>query len=216
MSAKSVTKTRVDVRGDVTTTRKSFAAPDLVSKPAPSPPPPKKKQAPAPAQLIVEDDTGVPSWAVNQQKLLLRKENARSSIRDVDVKELQGSVLSEGARDGSEVQRERVQMHGNVKAALAMWGRTADDDAKLLAERRAEEQRKAAEAERLRKIAEEERKLREVKDAVSKFASLTLKEMPEIEPESDVELVAYLERKIVLIEREIKLAEEELDELEAN
>lgn len=161
----------------------------------------------------MEDGDGIPSWAKNQQKLFLRKENARSSVRDVDVKDLQGSVLENGARDGSEVERPKLELQGTVKARLAMWGKTVDEDALRLARRQEEEERKA-EAERkaqLEREAAEKRKL--IDAAIEKFANMTLSDVTK-EPVKEIELVVYLERKIVLVNNEISRLETQLGDLQ--
>ena len=219
IDGKQVEKTKVDVRGDVNNARKSFTAkdvPTLVTAAA-AKGEVKKKVDGGPAEIEVEDGSEVPSWAKNQRKMVIRKENARSSIRDVDVKELQGTVLEQGSRDGSEAERTKVEVTGggNVKAALAMWGKTADEDAQLLAKRKEEEEkRKVAEA-RARKEREEERKKRALEAAVAKLSTLSLSDMRE-EPTDEIELIAFLERKIALIEKEIGSAEDELAKLEAS
>lgn len=218
ISSAQVTKTRVDVRGDVRGTQKNFNASDVPKATSNQPTKTKKSNVdPGPAELLVEDeDAGLPSWAINQCKKVIRKENARSSIRDVDVKEIQGSVLTNAARDGSEAQGESVEAKGNVKAALAMWGKTAEEDTLLLKKKMEEEERrKAAEAIKHKEKKKEERE-RAAKAAIERFASLTLSSLPAQEPTKEVELVAYLERKIVLVEKEIKITEEELSKLEDN
>lgn len=218
ISGAEVRKTRVDVRGDVRGTQKNFKAADLPKFTTATPAPPKKpKKDSGPAELLVEDEeAGLPSWAVNQSKKVIRKENARSSVRDVDVKELQGSVLTNAARDGSEAKSEAVETRGNVKAALAMWGKTADEDNLLLKKKKEDEERRKASETLKRKEREKEEQERAAKAAIESFANMTLASLPSQEPTKEVELVAYLERKIALVEKEIEAAEEELSKLEEN
>lgn len=205
-----IERSRINVRGDVTTGRKNFSKVDLLSKSSRS----SELMEPQPAELLVEDDSDVPSWAKNQRKLVIRKENARSSIRDIDVRELQGTVLEQANRPLSDSQDQTVIPAGNVKAALAMWGKTADQDAKILAEKKKEEELKEAERLRLQKQREEEERLAAIRNAVEKFAKLSLADLKD-EPKNDVELTAFLERKIVLVEKEISDTEEELDSVES-
>lgn len=217
-----VEKTPVDVRGDVRSARKSFGAADApkvgdfgrgVGREGGK----KKKTIEdyGPAELEVEDeDVGLPSWAVNQKKKTIKKENARNSVRDVDVKDLQGSVLEQGAKDGSDSAGEKVQVGGNVKAALAMWGKTAEEDTMLLQRRKEEEERQKALELKLKKEREEKEKKRKMEEAVRKFARMELNELPREEPKDETELAAYLERRIALVEKDIKVAEKELAEWE--
>lgn len=217
IDGKEVQKTRVDVRGDVRGTQKNFNARDVPSMSAFDTARKKKAESaePGPAELIVEDvDSGLPSWAVNQKKKVIRKENARSSVRDVDVREIQGSVLEHGARDGSEAKGEEVGAKGNVKAALAMWGKTAEEDTLLLKKKKEEEVKRKAEQERLRKEKQLEERANAEKAAIDKFAKMQLSDLPITEPNDEIELIAYLERKIVLVERDIEDAEAELATME--
>lgn len=207
-----IERSRIDVRGNVVGAKKNFSNSDVPSKSSISSRP--KSTEPQPAELLVEDDSGVPSWAKNQRKLVIRKENARSSIRDVDVRELQGSVLEQSSRPLTETKGETVITGGNVKAALAMWGKTAEEDARVLAEKKKEEERQEAERVRLQKQREEEEKRAAIRKAVEKFAKLTLADL-KVEPQGDVELTAFLERKIVLVEKEISDTEEELDKFDS-
>lgn len=217
ISGKEVQKTRVDVRGDVRGTQQNFKARDVPNVSTVDAPKAKTPIDPGPAELIVEDeDAGLPSWAVNQKKKVIKKENARSSVRDVDVRELQGSVLESGARDGSEIRGEAVQAKGNVKAALAMWGKTAEEDALLLKKKKEEEEGRRAEEERLRKEKVAEEHNRAIKAAAVKFAKMQLADMPREEPQEEIELIAYLERKITLVEKDIAAAEAELSYLESS
>lgn len=213
---KEVQKIRVDVHGDVRGAQKNFNATDVPKASAAAAAPAKKSPVdPGPAELLVEDDdAGLPSWAVNQAKKVIRKENARSSVRDVDVRELQGTVLSSGARDGSEATGEAVEAKGNVKAALAMWGKTAEEDTLLLKKKREEEERRKLQEEKLKKERAREEHERAVKAAAKKFSNMSLTTLPAEEPEDEIELIAYLERKIVLVEKDIEAAEEELSKLE--
>lgn len=205
-----IERSRISVRGDVTGAKKTFSNKDMLGKSKSSH---SKSNEPQPAELLVEDDSGVPSWAKNQRKLVIRKENARSSIRDVDVRELQGSVLEQASRPLAEGKGETVIPGGNVKAALAMWGKTAEEDAKVLAEKKKEEDRKEAERLRLQKQREEEERRTAIRKAVEKFSKMGLADLKE-EPQNDVELTAFLERKIELVDKEISDTEDELDKLE--
>lgn len=216
IGGKEVEKTRVDVRGDVRGAQKNFNATDVPKASTTADARAKKGSVdPGPAELLVEDDdAGLPSWAVNQEKKVIRKENARSSVRDVDVRELQGNVLSSAARDGSEAKGEAVEAKGNVKAALAMWGKTAEEDTLLLKKQREEEERRKVQEEKLMKERAREEQERAVKAAAEKFANMTLTTLPAVEPEEEIELIAYLERKIALVEKDIEAAEEELSKLE--
>lgn len=220
IQAKEVHKTAVQVRGDVKGARKSFGAGDAPKLTAAGrvgrdDPTRNRFEKYGPAELEVEDeDAGLPSWAVNQKKKTIRKENARNSVHNVDVRDLQGSVLEQASRDGSEASVARVQVGGNVKAALAMWGKTADEDALLLKKKQEEEERRKALEIKLKKEKEEEEKKRKMEGAVRKFARMALGDLPSEEPQDDIELVAYLERKIALVEKDIKAAEEELAEWE--
>lgn len=206
---KKINRSNISVRGDVSLTKKSFSKADSTRSDGAS----KRVFEPQPAELLVEDDDGLPSWAKNQQKRMIRKENARSSIRDVDVRELQGSVLEKASRDGSEDKEETVVPRGNVKAALAMWGKTADEDARLLAMKKEEEERKAAEQARLKKQREEEERRTAIRKAIEKFAQMSLADLTD-EPENEIELRAFLERKIDLVEKEIRFTEEQLEKVE--
>lgn len=212
-----VEKTVVNVRGDVRGARKSFGADDAsrvgdfgktVGK--------KKIEDYGPAELEIEDeDAGVPSWAVNQKRKTIKKENARNSVRNVDVRDLQGSVLEQGAKDGSEIRGEKVEIGGNVKAALAMWGKTAEDDAVVLKRKKEEEERQKALELKLRQEREEKEKKRKMEEAMRTFARMELSNLPREEPKDEIELAAYLERRIALVEKEIKAAEKELAEWES-
>ncbi|PXF42356.1 hypothetical protein BWQ96_07876 [Gracilariopsis chorda] len=211
---RKVEKTRVSVRGNVSGAKKNFVHNDahVVGKSV------AKLVADVdrgPAEIEVEDDSHIPSWAKNQQKLVIKKENARSSVR-VDVKELQGSVLMNAARDGSEAERtNKVEHVGNVKAALAMWGKTADEDAKVLAKKKEEEERQRRLDEKLRKEREAEERARVIKAAVEKFAQMQLSDMTD-EPSQELEIIPFLERKITLVEKEIKKVEDEIAQVEAS
>lgn len=209
IDGKKINRSNVSVRGDVNTAKKTFLKVDSTRSDGGS----KRVLEPQPAELLVEDDDGLPSWAKNQQKRMIRKENARSSIRDVDVRELQGTVLEKGSRDGSEDKEDTVVPRGNVKAALAMWGKTADEDARLLAMKKEEEERKAAEQARLKKQREEEERRTAIRKAIEKFAQMSLADLTD-EPENEIELRAFLERKIDLVEKEIRLTEEQLEKVE--
>lgn len=211
---KKVERSRVSVRGDVTSAKKTFLKTDTSHFGSKSETASKRSSEPQPAELFVEDDDGLPSWAKNQQKRMIRKENARSSIRDVDVRELQGSVLESASHDGSGSKEEtNVVPRGNVKAALAMWGKTADEDARLIAMKKEEEERKAAEQARLKKQREEEERRTAIRKAVEKFSKMSLSDLKQ-EPENEIELSAFLERKIVLVDKEIRQTEEELEKIE--
>lgn len=219
IDGKKITRSSVTERGDVTTAKKNFSnldVPKAVASPTANStaPPKKKREENQPAELLVEDDDGLPSWAKNQRKLVIRKENARSSIRDVDVRELQGSVLEQASRDGSEVKGEKLEAKGNVKAALAMWGKTAEDDAKLIAQKKEEEEKKKLENARLQQEREEQQRKQAIQLAVEKFANMSLTQLGK-EPDSDVELTAFLERKIHLVEKEIHKVEIEIESLQS-
>ncbi|KAI0567278.1 hypothetical protein FGB62_3g08 [Gracilaria domingensis] len=210
---RKVQKTTVSVRGDVSAAKKNFAHSDVPSIASAAARRPSSVDH-GPAEFEVEDGSDIPSWAKNQRKLVIKKENARSSVH-VDVREIRGSVLMNAARDGSEAERtNKVEHVGNVKAALAMWGKTADEDAKLLAKKKEEEERERALQEKLRKEREAEELANAYKHAVEAFATMTLADMND-EPSKEVQLIAFLERKIVLVEQEIKKLEDELAELEA-
>ena len=216
MEGKKVEKTAVDVKADIDGAKKNFAAkdaPKLASKSSSSAS--KKPEQNQPDQFLVEDGSEVPSWARNQQKLVIKKENARSSVRDVDVRDIQGSVLESAARDGTETERTKVNVGGNVKAALAMWGKTADEDAKELARKKEEEKKRAEAAEMAKKEQEAEKQKRAVRAASAKFDKLQLSDLTS-EPEDELELIAFLERKIALVEKDIKAAEDELHKLESS
>lgn len=218
MEGKKIEKTRIHVRGDVSGAKKNFGKMDSLRSFGSADGTGKKSKRPedyGPAELEVEDeDAGVPSWAVNQKRKTIKKENARSSVRDVDVKDLQGSVLEQAARDGSEASGERVKVGGNVKAALAMWGKTADEDTLLLKKKKEEEEKRKALEAKLRKEKEEEERKKKLEDAIARFSKLSLKDLGD-EPEDELELIVYLERKIELIEEDITKAENELDALES-
>eukprot|EP00177_Eucheuma_denticulatum_P001899 GFKZ01003390.1.p2 GENE.GFKZ01003390.1~~GFKZ01003390.1.p2 ORF type:complete len:325 (+),score=114.82 GFKZ01003390.1:47-976(+) len=219
MEGKEVEKTRVDVRGDVRGVKQQFGKADVPKLGAAA-----RSRASigsgardfGPAELEIVDDDGLPSWAVNQKKKVIRKENARSSVRDVDLGELKGSVLEMGKRDGSEASGEKVEgvAGGNVMRALAMWGKNAEEEGKEMKRKEEEEKERKEKEEKERKQREEEELRRKMDQAVEKFASLGLDDMGD-EPEDEVELVAYLERKIKLVEDEVERMEKELDEVEA-
>lgn len=220
MEGKEVEKTTVDVRGDVRGVKQQFGKGDVpklqgAAKGRASFGP--ASQDVGPAQLEVVDDDGLPSWAVNQQKKVIRKENARSSVRDVDVGELKGSVLEMGKRDGSEAQGEKVEgvAGGNVMRALAMWGKNAEEEGKEMKRKEEQERERKEKEEKERKQREEEELRRKMEQAVEKFGKLGLSDLGD-EPDDDVELVAYLERKIKLIEVEVEKMERELEEVEAS
>lgn len=221
MDGKKVERSNVEVRGDVSSARKTFAAADVPRvNPSSGTSDDTKTDSststkPQPAQLLVEDDDGLPSWAKNQRKLVIRKENARSSIRDVDVRELQGSVMTAPDRNEENVKSEKIEARGNVKAALAMWGKTADEDAKLLVKKKEEEERQRTMRAKMRKDREEEERKHALRKAMEKFADMRLVDMKD-EPENDVDLMAFLERKIALIDEEISSVEDELEKLEAS
>ncbi|CAN8062833.1 unnamed protein product [Agarophyton chilense] len=211
---RKVEKTKVHVRGDITAAKKNFAYSDAPSATKAGARASSGAADSGPSEIVVEDGSDIPSWAKNQRKLVIKKENARSSVR-VDVKELQGSVLMNAARDGSEAERTtKVEHAGNVKAALAMWGKTAEEDAKILAKKKQEEERERVLQEKLRKEREAEELARAYNAAVQEFAKMTLADMDD-EPSKEIELIAFLERKITLVEQEIKKLEGELAELEA-
>lgn len=170
-----------------------------------------------PAELLVEDDDGLPSWAKNQQKLMIRKENARSSIRDVDINELQDNVKKSTADmakvTNSEEGTEPVA-RGNVKAALAMWGKTAEEDARVLAKKKEEEEKKQKELLRLKQLKEEEERKQAIKAAIDKFSSLSLVDLVDEPQQNDIEQMAFLQRKLFLIDKEISVTEQEIDKAE--
>lgn len=127
-----------------------------------------------PKELLVEDDESVPSWAVNQQKRVVRKENARASVRDVDVTRLKRGVATRNdVVDTSSVRETPItSSNGGVAAALAKWGKMADEEAEKLERvnlveqaRREEEEKQKEREEELRKMKEEqERKEREERE----------------------------------------------------
>lgn len=218
MQGKEVERTAVDVRGDVDGAKKAFNAKDYLTRTdlnASAVGKSTKGKGGGPAELLVEDSEGLPSWAVNQDKKVLRKENARSSVQDVDVKELQGSIVASGKRDGTEAFRESVEVKGDVKSRLAMWSKTADEDTKALVEKKKEEEKRAAieaEAAADRKRQEVERAQAEIAAKFSRVVSID--DLPKEEPTDIMELAAYLELKIKFVEKDIEKAEDELLELE--
>ena len=174
---KQVEKTKVDVAGNVRGAQKTFSKKDDVSvlpalaNPAARP----LARMSAPAEIVVEDEESLPSWAVNQRKKVLKKENARSSIRNVDIGGLKGDIVQRGARDvDTEGVKEEVSVGGNVARALAMWGKNADEEAKKLeAKNKIEEEIREAERrerERLEEIRrEEERRAEEERQRLEKL-----------------------------------------------
>lgn len=153
-----------------------------------------------PTELLVEDDDGLPSWAKNQAKLMIRKENARSSIRDVDVGEIKDEMLEKAAVDihavtsnasyhdgmhnnhlnvmnndtnNEVVNNVMLPPRGSVKKALAMWGKSIEEDMKVLAMQKEEEERKKQEQLRLarQRLEEERRRMRLA--ATQKYARVT-------------------------------------------
>lgn len=213
----------MNVRGDVSAAKKRFSLDDFpkagttgtttgTTAGTTTGTTPKKIADPGPAELLVEDDSDVPSWARNQKKVLLKKENARSSVRHVDLTQIRGSVMTPSSRDGAEAAPKEVVVGGTVKAALAMWGKNAEEDAKVLAMKTVEQEKKKTEQEKLRKEREEKDRKRKTMVAIAKFANLSLDNIGD-EPKDEIELLAYLERKIYLIEKQIKEAEAELDKI---
>lgn len=253
-----------------------------------------------PTELLVEDDDGLPSWAKNQTKLMIKKENARSSIRDVDVSEIKDDMLEKASVDihsitsnasyhdgmtthnqinattnGSNIHETVVlPPRGSVKKALAMWGKSIEEDMKILAMQKEEEERKKREQLRLARQRLEEERIRIRLAAAQKYATVTslqqLKDLgePDIsssssvtktktttttttttmtttrtstttsttttkngeeeedmdvkvedvvmtkEEEMKIELGAFLERKIDLIDKEIVVTEEQAERVE--
>jgi len=163
---KEVEKTKVDVKGDVRGTSGKFNNKDQsIARPNATEISSRRARGPTgPAELEVEDDEKVPSWAVNQNRKVVKKVNARASVRDVDVSKLNRKISTRRTDvDTTSVRETPVQAsNGGVAAALAKWGKMADEEAEKLervnvveqARRDAEKKKKEHEAEQL-KIKEE-------------------------------------------------------------
>lgn len=164
-----VEKTRVDLNGartDVRGASKRFSAVDA-SLPRPGGAQVKsggKARGPVgPAEFEIEDDDSVPAWAVNQRKTVVKKENARASMRDVDVRQIKGGLMSKpGDVDTSNVRETPIAASsGGVAAALAKWGKMADEEAKKLERVNVVEQARREEARKQKEREEELQRMKE-------------------------------------------------------
>lgn len=161
-----VTKTKIDCHGDVRGTQKNFDGRD-VPKAAPKPSAAQTRPASTPmrpaeaAELLVEEEGSVPSWARNQAKKVIRKENARSSTRGVDLGKSKGDILAaQREADAPTANKEAPKAGGNVAAALAMWGKAADEEAKSLEKKNVVEEARREEARKNKEREEELEKAR--------------------------------------------------------
>lgn len=201
-----VAKTRVDLNGgraDVRGAKQRFSNVDA-SLPSPGAAAVAKQQhrrphTVGPAQFVVEDDDSVPSWAVNQRKTVIKKENARSSIRDVDLGELKGGLLREKVVDTSNV-KEVAAGGGGVAAALAKWGKLAEEEAKVMTQRNLVEEAKKKEMQLMEEREAEVRRQRE---------EMERREREEREKREAEERARRLELEKKRLEEEKKRAEEE-------
>ncbi len=166
---RQVEKTKVDLNGgraDVRGASKRFSAVDA-SLPRPKGAETKSTRKPrgpvGPAEFEIEDDESVPAWAVNQRKTVVKKENARASISDVDVRQIKGGLMSRpGDVDTSNVRETPMAAsNGGVAAALAKWGKIADEEAKKLERVNVVEQARREEAKKQKELEEELQRMRE-------------------------------------------------------
>lgn len=217
IDGKKIQRTNINVKGDVSNTKKTFSKIDSLSSNGPNNDITINTQKPIqqqqPSELLVEDADGLPSWAKNQQKLMIRKENARSSIHDVDVKELQENVLDDNISKYNSLSKDDGGVSlpkGNVKAALAIWGKTDEEDAKVLAKKKEEEEK----AIRLKNEKEEQERRLAINKAIEKFSALSLNDLKNEPENNDIELLAFLQRKIHLVDVEIRSMENEIQQAE--
>jgi hypothetical protein len=178
-------------------------------------------------EVVVDDD--VPAWAINQSKRVVKRESARGATQGVDLRETSNNFSQTGVADvDTSSVREKVSTRGNVSGVLAMWHQKSDEQEAREREAvlREETMRKLKESMQSRATLSSER-IRstdtESTDQLSSQAITELDSEPEPEPEPEIDedeptdirdLIEYLERKCVRVEKEIDLAEEELSKLD--
>lgn len=168
-----VSKTKVDCNADVRGAQKNFDgrdAPKPLPKQAPVVRPASTPIRPAEAaELLVEEEGSVPSWARNQEKKIIRKENARSSTRGVNLGQTKGNILDAQKREfANNSVKDEPRVGGNVAAKLAMWGKAADEEAKSLEKKNVVEEVRREEARKQREREEELEKMRAESDRIER------------------------------------------------
>lgn len=219
---KEAEKERVTVRGDVRGATSKFSkvntslASDVRAAKLES------GRQPADGTISVEDDD-VPSWAINQSKRVIKKENAKALTGNVNIDRVRGDVMNQSGEIDVSGFREKPK-GGNVGGAIAMWGQKADDQ-------EAKEREENMRLQTMRSLRSDFEK-RQSADSVPE----SVEEQPvaaEVEPEydpldmvfddSDDEeeeptdirlLVDYLERKCERVEIKIDAAENELEKID--
>jgi hypothetical protein len=232
---KKIERERINVRGDVRSTKDMFnkadssLAKDLAKDAAKA-----RRRVDSETryngrghheELVVDDD--VPSWAINQSKRVVKRESARGATQGVDLRETANSFLQMGVADvDTSNVRETVSARGNVSGVLAMWHQKSDEQEARERETllREETMRKLKESMQSRAPLSSDRVRSTDTDSTDNLSSQAITELDsEPEAETDIDedeptdirdLIEYLERKCVKVEKEIDQAEEELHKLD--
>lgn len=165
---------------------------------------------------VVDDD--VPSWAINQDKQVIQKENAKSKTGSVSVRDAQGNITGRGIA-GVDISGFREESKkGKVTERLKMWGAKAADEAA-----REREETLRIESARARRAECEERNLMMAAKArkpntITKIGEEEDCEFAESddgeeEPTGIRDLMMYLERKCTRLEQKIGRAEKEIGKI---
>jgi hypothetical protein len=169
--------------------------------------------------IAVEDDD-VPSWAINQTRRVIHKENAKAKTGNVNIDVAKGSISSRGSAevDTSGV-REEVRA-GNVGGVIAMWGQKAEDHQA----KEREEQMRVATMKSLRSDFEKRTSREEpapepveeiVEEPVAAEELIYMDSDDDEEEPTDIrELVEYLERKCERVQKKINFAEHEVEKID--
>lgn len=122
---KEAEKERVTVRGDVRGASNKFSKANSSLSADVRAAKRDASRQPSDGMISVEDDD-VPSWAINQSKRVIQKENAKALTGNVNVDRTKGSVMNQSGEIDVSGFREKPK-GGNVGGAIAMWGQKAED-----------------------------------------------------------------------------------------
>lgn len=165
---------------------------------------------------VVDDD--VPIWAINQEKRVIQKENAKSKTGSVSIRDAQGSIAERGSA-GVDISGFREEpTKGNVTDRLKMWGVKAADEAE-----RERKETLRIESARARKAEYEGRSLMMAAKTRKPDTSTEIEDEgdcefaesddDEEEPSNIRDLMTYLERKCRRLEQKIERAETEIGKI---
>lgn len=198
---KAVEKTVVQCDADVKAAQKTFSKKDHVGGARGTAAEKYNRQK----EIEVMDDERLPSWATNQKKKVIKKENARSAIpvvKHVPDDDEADINLPNGQNAAS--------LGNNVRAALQRWGRAADEEAAVLERKNKEEQmrreeiKKEKERQEAREKEERERREREKQEMARRQAEEEAARLAELKARQEVEAAAAAEALAREQERELE------------